>query len=70
MKNNEKGENAKKILTIKEILDENIRIETITNKETLKNVIREIIDATSYSKVKREDIMEVMEEIYKEYDMK
>lgn len=65
-----KGENMKKVLTIKEILDENTRIEIIKNKETLKNVLREIIGAVSYSKVTREDIMETVSEIYEEFDMK
>lgn len=60
----------KKVLTIKEILDENTRIETITNKETLKDVITEIIGVTSYSKVKKEDVMKIMEDIYQEFDMK
>ena len=43
-----KRENMKKMLTVQEILDENTRIETIADKETLKNVLRSIIDVTSY----------------------
>lgn len=60
----------KKILTIKEILDKNTRIETITDRETLKNVLRAIIGVTSYSKVSRDDIIETIEEIYKEFTIK
>ena len=58
----------KKRLTIQEILDENTRIEKITDKETLKNVLRAIIDATSYS-VSKDDIVKATEEIYREYNI-
>lgn len=66
----EKGENLKKVLTIQEILDENTRIETITDRETLKNVLRAIIDVTSYLKVSKDDIIEVTNEIFREFDIK
>jgi len=58
----------KKMLTVQEILDENTRIETIEDKETLKNVLRSIIDVTSYS-VKKDDIVKATKEIYREYDI-
>ena len=58
----------KKMLTVQEILDENTRIETIADKETLKNVLRSIIDVTSYS-VKKDDIVKATKEIYREYDI-
>jgi prophage maintenance system killer protein len=58
----------KKMLTVQEILDENTRIETIEDKETLKNVLRSIIDVTSYS-IKKDDIVEATKEIYREYDI-
>lgn len=70
MEDNKKRENAKKLLTLQAILDENTRIETITDKETLKNVIRKIIGVASYSKIKREDIIEITEEICQEFGMK
>lgn len=60
----------KKVLTIQEILDENTRIETITDKEILKSVLERIIGVSSYSKIKREDVVQIMENIYKEFDMK
>jgi hypothetical protein len=63
-----KRENMKKMLTVQEILDENTRIETIADKETLKNVLRSIIDVTSYS-VKKDDIVKATKEIYREYDI-
>lgn len=63
-----KRENMKKMLTVQEILDENTRIETIEDKETLKNVLRSIIDVTSYS-VKKDDIVKATKEIYREYDI-
>jgi len=63
-----KRENMKKMLTVQEILDENTRIETIADKETLKNVLRSIIDVTSYS-IKKDDIVEATKEIYREYDI-
>jgi len=63
-----KRENMKKMLTVQEILDENTRIETIEDKETLKNVLRSIIDVTSYS-IKKDDIVEATKEIYREYDI-
>lgn len=59
-----------KILTIKEILDENTKIERITDRETLKNVLRRIISVTSYSKVGRTDIMWAIEEVYREFNIK
>lgn len=67
---NKKGKNMKKILTIKEILDENTRIETITDKETLKNVLRAIIGVSSFTKIKRNDINDIMEDIFREFGMK
>ena len=63
-----KRENMKKMLTVQEILDENTRIETIADKETLKNVLRSIIDVTSYS-IKKDDIVKATKEIYREYDI-
>ncbi len=60
----------KKILTIKEILDENTRIETIKDKEMLKNVLSKIIGVASYSKIKREDIIEAVEDTYAEFNIK
>ncbi len=60
----------KKVLTIKEILDENTRIETITDKEILKNVLSKIIGVASYSKIKRDDIVDIVEDIYIEFDIK
>lgn len=60
----------KKLLNIQTILDENTRIETITDKETLKNVLRKIIGVASYSKIHHEDIIEVVEAIYREYHIK
>jgi hypothetical protein len=59
----------KKVLTIQEILDKNTRIETITDKETLKNVLRAIIDVTSYSKIGEDDMIKVTKEIFREYDI-
>lgn len=59
----------KKIITVQEILDKNTRIETITDEETLKNVLRAIIDVTSYSKIKKDDIIKVTKEIYREFDI-
>ena len=67
---NKKRENMKKTLTIQEILDENTRIETIANKEILKSVLERIIGVASYSKIRREDVVQIMEEIYREFDMK
>jgi hypothetical protein len=64
-----KGENLKELLTIQEILDENTRIETIKDQETLKNILRAIIDVTSMSKIKKEDIIKVTKEIFREYDI-
>jgi hypothetical protein len=66
-KNNKRSENMKKLLELQTILDENTRIETIVDKETLKNVIVKIIGVASYSKIRREDMIEIMEEIYREY---
>jgi hypothetical protein len=60
----------KKVLTIQEILDENTRIETIADKEILKSVLERIIGVASYSKIKREDVVQIMEKIYTEFDMK
>ena len=59
-----------KTLTIKDILDENIKIEKITDKETLKNVLRRIISVTSYPKVGSRDIMWAIEEVYREFNIK
>ena len=59
----------KKILTIQEILDENTRIEIISDEKTLKNVLRAIIDVTSCSKIKKDDIMRITKEVYKEFDI-
>lgn len=59
----------KKIITIQEILDENTRIETIKDEETLKNVLRAIIDVTSYQKFKKDDIIKVTKEIFREFDI-
>lgn len=70
MEDNKKSENAKKLLTLQTILDENTRIETITDKETLKNIIRKIIGVTSYSKIKRGDITGIIEEVCQEFGMK
>ncbi len=66
---NRKGKSIKKVLTIKEILDENTRIETITDKEILKNVFRQIIGVSSYTKIKRNDINDIMEDIFREFGM-
>jgi hypothetical protein len=60
----------KKVLTIQEILDENTRIETITDKETLKKVLGAIIGVTSYSKVKRDDIIDSIEDTCEEFNIK
>lgn len=60
----------KRIITIQEILDKNTRIETITDKETLKNVLRVVIGVSSYSKIKHDDITTIMEDIYREFGMK
>lgn len=64
----EKGENMKKVLTIQEILDANTRIETIKNEETLKKVLRAVIDVTS-CKVTKDDIIKVTKEIFREFDI-
>jgi hypothetical protein len=58
----------KKVLTLQEILDENTRIETIKDEETLKKVMREIIDVTSY-KVTKDGIIKVTKEIFREFDI-
>lgn len=58
------------ILTLKEILDKNSKIEKINDRETLKNVLRRIISVTSYSKVRREDIIWAVEEVYREFNIK
>jgi len=68
--NNKTGKKMKRVLTLKEILDENTRIETITDKETLKNVLREIIGVSSYTKIKKDDIVAIMEDIFIEFGMK
>jgi hypothetical protein len=60
----------KKVLTIQEILDGNTRIETITDKKILKSVLERIIGVSSYSRIKREDVVQIMENIYKEFDMR
>lgn len=60
----------KKILTIQEILDENTRIETIKDKETLRNILRAVIGVSSYNKIRREDIVTIMEDLYREFGMK
>jgi len=60
----------KNVLTIKQMLDENTTIETIQDRETLKNVLRRVIGKTSYTKVGREEIIEVMEEICREFSIK
>ena len=60
----------KSVLTIQQILDDNTRIETITDKETLKNILTKVIGVTSYTKVGREKIIEVVEEIYQEFKIK
>ena len=60
----------KKILTIQEILDDNTRIETIKDKETLRNILRAVIGVSSYNKIRREDIVSIMEDIYREFGMK
>lgn len=65
----EEGENMKKVLTIQEILDVNTRIETIKDEETLKNVLRKVIDVTSCSRVKKDDIIKVTKEIFREFDI-
>lgn len=67
---NTKGENMDNVLTIENILDENTKIEKITDKETLKNVIGKIISITSYPKVGRTDIMWAIEEVYREFNIK
>lgn len=59
----------KRVLTIQEILDENTRIETIVDKETLKNVLRRVIDVTSCSKVKKDDIVKITRDIFNEFDI-
>ncbi len=59
-----------KVLTIQTILDEDTRIETIVDKETLRKVLSRIIGVSSYSKIKREDLVEVMEKIYKEFNIR
>jgi hypothetical protein len=51
-------------------LDENTRIETITDKETLKKVLGAIIGVTSYSKVKRDDIIDSIEDTCEEFNIK
>ncbi len=58
-----------KVLTIQTILDEDTKIETIVDKETLRKVLSRIIGVSSYSKIKREDMVEVMEKIYKDYNI-
>jgi len=63
------GKNMKIVLTLKEILDENTRIETITDKETLRNILRQIIGVSSYTKIKRNDINDIMEDIFREFGM-
>lgn len=60
----------KKVLTLQTILDENTRIETIKDKDTLKNILTKIIGMASYSKIRHEDIIEVIEEIYKDFGIK
>jgi len=69
-KRSKTGKIMKKVLTLKEILDENTRIETITDKETLRNVLRQIIGVSSYTKIKRNDINDIMEDIFREFGMK
>ncbi len=59
-----------KVLTIQTILDEDTKIETIVDKETLRKVLSRIIGVSSYSKIKREDMVEVMEKIYKEFNIR
>ena len=66
---NKTGKNMKRVLTLKEILDENTRIETITDKETLRNILRQIIGVSSYTKIKRNDINDIMEDIFREFGM-
>ena len=58
------------VITIKKILDENTKIEKITDKETLKNVLGKIISVTSYPKVGSADIMWAMEEVCREFNIK
>jgi DNA-binding transcriptional regulator YhcF (GntR family) len=59
----------KKLITIQEILDKDTKIETIRDKETLKNVLRKIIDTTSCLKIRKDDIVTVAKEIYREFDI-
>lgn len=59
----------KKILTIHEILDENTKIEIIKDEETLKNILRAIIDVTSCSKIRQDDILRITKEVYREFDI-
>ncbi len=70
MTNNLKSEKMKKLLTLQTILDENTRIETISDKDILKNVLSKIIGVASYSKIKHEDIIEVTNKIFVEYGIK
>jgi len=70
MINNKKGDKMKNVLTLQTILDENTKIETITDKETLKNALRKIIGAASYTKIKHEDMVSIMKEIFVEFDVK
>lgn len=67
---NKTGKRMKRVLTLKEILDENTRIETISDKETFKNVLRKIIGVSSYTKIKKDDIVVIMEDIFLEFGMK
>ena len=58
------------ILTIQTILDKNTEIEKISDKDTLKKVLRRVIGVTSYKKVDRMSIVEAMKEVCREFDIK
>lgn len=70
MKDIKNGKGMTRVLTIKEILDDGVRIETIKDMDTLKSLLCKIIGSASYSKIKYEDIDTIMENIYAEFDMK
>lgn len=57
-----------KVIQLEYLLDENVRLETIPDMETLKKVMKKVIDNSSYTNCKEEKVVRAVEDIFAEYE--
>lgn len=60
--------NKIKWIKLEELLNENTRIETISDIPTLKKVFTKVVECSSYTRCKRDQAIKALEEIYDEFE--